>query len=266
LILQILDPTEGEVYFRGKPLSRMDPPELREYRRRVQMIFQDPFASLDPMMTLHEIITEPYDIFHLYTRTERRDRSADLLRRVGLDPSYGGRYPHELSGGQRQRVAIARALTLQPRAIIADEPTSALDVSVKAQIINLLEKLRSEEGLAIVFISHDLSMVQHISDRIIVMYLGKIVESGPTAQIFDAPSHPYTRALLDAIPRPDPRRRRARVAIRGEAVGGLGIERGCVFYPRCSLRTAECLAAQPPLVETAPGRNVACIHPLGYRE
>jgi oligopeptide/dipeptide ABC transporter ATP-binding protein len=209
-------------------------------------------------MTLNEIITEPFDIFGLFSKNERLERAADLLTKVGLSPEYGNRYPHELSGGQRQRVAVARALAPEPEVIIADEPTSALDVSVKAQIINLLEEIQEREGLSILFISHDLSVVHHISDSILVMYLGKVVEKAKTAELFKRPLHPYTRVLLDAIPVPDPRKRRSRKLIRGEATHQ--VDRGCRFYPRCRLRTDICLEKEPELMEVEPGRWAACYH------
>ena len=190
LIVNLLPPTSGQVLFRGTSIHGMSKAELLDFRRRTQIVFQDPYASLDPRMTLDQIITEGYDIHGMYSRTERLDRAEELMKLVGLDLSYASRYPHELSGGQRQRVAIARALSLDPQVLIADEPTSALDVSVKAQIINLLEELRERIGLSMVFISHDLSMVRHISDEIVVMYLGRIVESAPTDELFESPLHP----------------------------------------------------------------------------
>jgi len=210
LIVNLLPPTSGEILFGGTSIHAMSREQLLDFRRRTQMVFQDPYASLDPRMTLYEIITEGYDIHDMYSQAERLVHAERLLELVGLDDSYGIRYPHELSGGQRQRVAIARALSLDPGVLIADEPTSALDVSVKAQIINLLEELRERIGLSMVFISHDLSMVRHISDEIIVMYLGKIVETAPTDELFESPLHPYTRVLLEAIPVPNPRHRRRR--------------------------------------------------------
>ena len=210
LVVNLLKPTAGTVLFRGQDINRVDEESLKAVRRKMQIVFQDPFASLDPRMTLQQIVIEPYEIHGLYEKAERRDRADHLLSIVGLDPSYGTRYPHELSGGQRQRVAIARSLALDSEVLVADEPTSALDVSVKAQIINLLEELQERIGLSMIFISHDLSMVRHISDHIEVMYYGKIVESGDTDIIFENPIHPYTRVLLEAIPVPNPRMRRRR--------------------------------------------------------
>jgi oligopeptide transport system ATP-binding protein len=215
LLLDLLPPTSGQVLFHGTDIRSLSKDRLLDFRRRAQIVFQDPYASLDPRLTLYQIITEGYDIHGLYSRAERLDRADRLLELVGLSANDGWRYPHELSGGQRQRVAIARALSLDPEVLIADEPTSALDVSVKAQIINLLEELRARLGLSLVFISHDLSMVHHISDEVMVMCAGSIVESAPTDELFACPLHPYTRVLLDAIPVPDPRRRRRRVSLDG---------------------------------------------------
>jgi len=213
LIVKLLQPTGGDVLFYGQPIDAMQPGELLDFRRRVQVVFQDPYSSLDPRLTLSEIIIEGYDIHGLYTPIERRERAVHLLETVGLDASYGQRHPHELSGGQRQRVAIARALSLEPKVLIADEPTSALDVSVKAQIINLLEELKEQIGLSLLFISHDLSAVRHISDRILVMYRGQLVETATADDLFAHPLHPYTRMLLDAIPIPDPRRQHNRLTL-----------------------------------------------------
>ncbi len=210
LMVKLMAPTHGAVRFHGADVHRMGRREELDFRRRAQIVFQDPYASLDPRMTLSQIVTEGFDIHGLHAPAERLDRGGELLELVGLDASLGRRYPHELSGGQRQRVAIARALSLDPELVIADEPTSALDVSVKAQIVNLLEELKERRRLSVLFISHDLSVVRHISDEIVVMYLGRIVESAPTDDLFAEPIHPYTRVLLEAIPVPDPRRRRRR--------------------------------------------------------
>jgi len=210
MLVGLEPPTEGEIFFKGDNLYSLDQNRLKAVRRNLQVIFQDPFASLDPMWNLGQIISEPFIIHGLYDEAERRERTVQLLNLVGLDGSYISRYPHELSGGQRQRVAIARALALEPSFIVADEPTSALDVSVKAQIINLLEKLQERIGLSMIFISHDLSVVYHICDFIQVMYFGKIVESGPVETLFSNPVHPYTRVLFESIPIADPRRRRER--------------------------------------------------------
>ena len=253
LIMRLLEPTDGSIVFKGTDITRLGPEELKPVRREMQIVFQDPFASLDPMMSLYQIITEPFDIHDLYAQSERIDRANHLLDIVGLDASYGTRYPHELSGGQRQRVAIARALALEPSLLIADEPTSALDVSVKAQIINLLEEVQDRIGLSILFISHDLSIVRHISDRIVVMYFGRIVETGTADEIFETPAHPYTRVLLESIPIPDPRKRRRRKLSledhRAAAQEFLG--EGFTFTPPDS-------GVEPVLREISPGHLVSC--------
>jgi peptide/nickel transport system ATP-binding protein len=261
LIVRLLDPTSGSIIHRGLDIACLPETELLESRKKIQLIFQDPFASLDPMMTLGEIVAEPWEIHGIYGPKERRNEAVHLLESVGLDGELSGRYPHELSGGQRQRIAIARALALDPEILIADEPTSALDVSVKAQIINLLGDIRDTRGLSMIFISHDLSMVRHISQRIVVMYLGRIMEYGPTGEIFARPNHPYTRALLDAIPVPDPMKRGKRTIIRGEALAPDASEEICPFYPRCERRGADCDRKRPPLVETGRGRFAACLYP-----
>jgi oligopeptide/dipeptide ABC transporter ATP-binding protein len=231
-------------------------------RKNIQMIFQDPFASLDPMMTLNRIVSEPYDIYNLYSKPEREERVGELLETVGLDKRYGIRYPHEFSGGQRQRVAIARALALEPQLLVADEPTSALDVSVKAQIINLLMDLRDKKGLSMIFISHDLSAVRHISDEIVVMYLGKVMESGPADLIFKHPLHPYTRILLDSIPNPNPRKRRKRDLISGDVFSVAPPVTGCRFYPRCTVADDTCLKTSG-LKEIEPGHFCSCPRSCG---
>ncbi len=253
LVVNLLNPTSGEILFREKSILTMDDEELKAVRKKMQIVFQDPFASLDPRMTLNQVITEPFEIHELYSKKERFERAGELLTLVGLDPEYGSRYPHELSGGQRQRVAIARALTLDSEVIVADEPTSALDVSVKAQIINLLEELKERIGLSMIFISHDLSMVRHISDEIQVMYFGKIVESGPTSQIFAAPIHPYTRVLLEAIPVPNPRLRRRRKLTLQENSDAAEE----ALNPKFTLQPPE-PGAQPELQEYEPGHLVRC--------
>ncbi len=258
LVVNLLEPTGGEVRFRGRDILTMDQEELKQVRKKMQIVFQDPFASLDPRLTLNEVITEPFEIHDLYTNKERIERAGELLTMVGLDSEYGSRYPHELSGGQRQRVAIARALTLDSEVIVADEPTSALDVSVKAQIINLLEELKERIGLSMIFISHDLSMVRHISDHIQVMYFGKIVESGPTEDIFNAPVHPYTRVLLEAIPVPNPRmRRRRKLTLQENRHTSEEM-----LNPKLTLVPPE-PGAEAELREYAPGHMVRCF-PSSY--
>ena len=257
MLMRLLEPTDGTIRYQGNDITGVQDSELREVRREMQIIFQDPFASLDPMWTLNQIVAEPFVIHKLYERYERLDRAADLLQQVGLDPMYGSRYPHELSGGQRQRVAIARALALEPTVIVADEPTSALDVSVKAQIINLLKRLQQEQGLSMIFISHDLSLVRHISDTIAVMYRGKIVEQGSTDEIFECPIHPYTRVLLESIPIADPKRRRRRMLRQDDHKAAAQEALGSDFRPA----PEESIPGLPEsdLYEIRPNHLVRCI-------
>ena len=261
-ILQLERPTSGEVLFEGRELTTLGPAELRAVRRRIQVIFQDPYSSLNPRMTVGQIIGEPIAVHGIVTgASARRDRVRDLLQRVGLSPKHDSRYPHELSGGQRQRVGIARALAVEPALIICDEPVSALDVSIQAQIINLLEDLQSEFGLTYLFIAHDLAVVRHISDRVAVMYLGKIVEISDRKTLYDEPLHPYTRALLSAVPIPDPalEAERERVVLRGEVPSPLNPPSGCVFHPRCPIAVERCASVIPDLREVKPGHWAACI-------
>lgn len=257
MLMRLLEPTDGTIRYQGNDITGVQDSELREVRREMQIIFQDPFASLDPMWTLNQIVAEPFVIHELYERCERLDRAANLLQQVGLDPMYGSRYPHELSGGQRQRVAIARALALEPTVIVADEPTSALDVSVKAQIINLLKRLQQEQGLSMIFISHDLSLVRHISDTIAVMYRGKIVEQGSTDEIFECPIHPYTRVLLESIPIADPKRRRRRMLRQDDHKAAAQEALGSDFRPA----PEESIPGLPEsdLYEIRPNHLVRCI-------
>lgn len=257
MLMRLLEPTDGTIRYQGNDITGVQDSELREVRREMQIIFQDPFASLDPMWTLNQIVAEPFVIHELYERYERLDRAADLLQQVGLDPMYGSRYPHELSGGQRQRVAIARALALEPTVIVADEPTSALDVSVKAQIINLLKRLQQEQGLSMIFISHDLSLVRHISDTIAVMYRGKIVEQGSTDEIFECPIHSYTRVLLESIPIADPKRRRRRMLRQDDHKAAAQEALGSDFRPA----PEESIPGLPEsdLYEIRPNHLVRCI-------
>jgi oligopeptide/dipeptide ABC transporter ATP-binding protein len=258
-ILHLTQPTGGTIEFDTK---RLDGGNVAAVRRDMQVIFQDPFSSLNPRMTVGRILGEPLKVHNLRPdRAARKARVAELLEQVGLYPYMAERYPHELSGGQRQRVGIARALALEPRLIICDEPVSALDVSVQAQIINLLDDLQRQHGLAYLFIAHDLAVVRHIAHRVIVMYLGKIMEVGEGDILYDSPQHPYTRALLDAAPVPDPEveRRRRRTILEGELPSPLNPPAGCVFSTRCPIRIDDCRKVIPPLRPQNDGRRVACI-------
>ena len=266
-LLRLIEPTAGQALYRATPeaepvdLFGLDGARLRELRRDLQIIFQDPYASLNPRVTVGNAIAEPLRVHGLANRGELEDRVASLLTRVGLRPDVANRFPHEFSGGQRQRVGIARALALRPKLIVCDEAVSALDVSIQAQIINLLKDLQEEYGLSYVFIAHDLSVVKYISDRVAVMYLGRIVETGSADQIFDAPQHPYTRALLSAIPHADPRRRAERVPLTGEIPSPISPPPGCHFHTRCPLAEDRCRSAWPSAAEVAPGHTVSC-HPV----
>ncbi len=261
-ILQLYRPTAGQVEFEGRDLTTMKGDEMRQMRKQMQIIFQDPFASLNPRMTVGGIISEPLQIHGLYPdKKERQDFVENLMQRVGLNPYFINRYPHEFSGGQRQRIGIARALALQPKFIVCDEPISALDVSIQAQVVNLLEDLQAELGLTYLFIAHDLSMVRHICDRVAVMYLGKIVELGPTDQVYDNPLHPYTQALLSAVPVPDPAsaEKRQRIIIGGDLPSPANPPKGCNFNTRCPVVFDACYHdPDPELQEVTPGHFVAC--------
>ncbi len=258
-ILRLMEPTSGEVRFGGVDLLSLAPRDMRRMRRQIQVIFQDPYASLNPRMRVGTIVREPLDIHRIGAgRRERDAMVAGLLGRVGLDPTAMRRYPHEFSGGQRQRIGVARALALRPRLIVADEPVSALDVSVQAQVVNLLIDLQEEFGVAYLFIAHDLAVVERLADRVAVMYLGKLAEVAPTGEIFKNPLHPYTKALLQAIPVPDPARARERTVIRGDLPSPADPPPGCRFHTRCPVAVEICRRVEPPLVEVAPGHRAAC--------
>lgn len=248
-MLRLLDITSGHILFNDRDLSSLDQSALRMSRKHMQMVFQDPYSSLNPRMTAGSIIIEPLNVHQVGVRGERRERVQELMQLVGLNPSFINRYPHEFSGGQRQRIGLARALATNPPFIVADEPISALDVSIQAQVVNLMADLRSRLGLTYLMVSHDLSMVRYISDRVAVMYLGRIVEIGDRDPVFDTPRHPYTRALLSAIPTPDPKRERARqrIVLQGDVPNPANPPSGCRFHPRCPLATSICREADPQL-------------------
>lgn len=262
-ILRAIDPTRGQILFRTQSGTTVDmlqlrPAELRALRREMQMIFQDPFTSLNPRMTLLDIVGEPLLVHGMKNRREREERVAELLRLVGLRPEYMRRFPHAFSGGERQRIGIARAIALHPRLVIADEPVSALDVSVQAQILNLLRDLQAELGLTYLFVAHDLSVVKHISNRVAVMYVGRMAELATTEQLFTTPQHPYTAALLSAVPEPDPRQRSQRVVLQGEVANPADPPSGCYFHPRCPYAVEVCRTQTPAWDEVAPGHFVSC--------
>ena len=259
-VLRLIEPTAGTIRFEGTDITPLTQRELRPYRRRMQIVFQDPYGSLNPRMTVRATVGEALRV-HALARdaNDERERVAALLGRVGLRPEQMDRYPHEFSGGQRQRVGIARALAVEPRFIVADEPVSALDVSIQAQIVNLLMDLQEEYGLSYLFISHDLKVVRHISRRVAVMYLGRIVEEAPTARLHEAPAHPYTRALLGAVPSADPKNRRRRLLIQGEVPSPIRPPSGCAFHPRCPIaERGRCDRETPELRPMADGHRVAC--------
>ncbi|HEY4422769.1 MAG TPA: dipeptide ABC transporter ATP-binding protein [Pyrinomonadaceae bacterium] len=263
-LLRLIEPTAGHIYFEGRDILALNRKELREIRREMQIIFQDPYASLNPRMKVGDIVGEPLVIHNQGTKAERRDRVAALLRRVGLDPDYMNRYAHEFSGGQRQRIGVARALALNPKLMVADEPVSALDVSVQAQVVNLLQELQEEFKLTYLFISHGLAVVEHISTRVAVMYLGRIVEIADAAELYAQPLHPYTQALLSAIPIPDPKQKRKRIVLQGDVPTPINPPSGCRFRTRCPLAIEECARIDPELREVSPGHHVACIRVPGW--
>ncbi|MBE2216401.1 MAG: dipeptide ABC transporter ATP-binding protein [Opitutaceae bacterium] len=260
-IVQLVPATSGSIRIEGRDLTTLRGREQRTLRTQVQMVFQDPYASLNPRMTVADTLAEPLLVHGRASRADAAAQVAELMERVGLAPRLARKYPHEFSGGQRQRIAIARALALRPRLVIADEPVSALDVSIQAQILNLLASLVREMGLSMLFIAHDLSVVKHISDRIAVMYLGKVVELGTAADVIERPSHPYTRALISAIPSPDPARERSRqrMVLPGDPPSPIDPPPGCAFHPRCRWAVETCRGQVPPLEKSSDGRHVACI-------
>jgi oligopeptide transport system ATP-binding protein len=259
-ILQLYKPTSGEVIFDGTDLTKLDGGDMRKQRRHLQMVFQDPYASLNPRMTVGNIVSEPMQIHSLVPKNERTQRVQELLQTVGLNPYFANRYPHEFSGGQRQRIGIARALAANPDFIVADEPVSALDVSIQAQVVNLLEDLQDKLGLTYLFIAHDLSVVRHISDRVAVMYLGKIVEMADRNALYDDPLHPYTKALLSAVPIPDPviEKRRERIILTGDVPSPINPPSGCHFHTRCPYVMEVCKQVDPILSDQGGGHFVAC--------
>jgi oligopeptide/dipeptide ABC transporter ATP-binding protein len=257
-LLRLIEPTSGEVEFEGKDLLKMDGENLRKVRARLQIIFQDPYSSLNPRMTLEEIVAEPLRNHTQASRAEIRDQVSFLMEKVGLHKEQVRRYPHEFSGGQRQRIGIARALALNPKVIVCDEPVSALDVSIQAQVINLLVKLQEEMGLSYLFIAHDLSVVEHISNRVAVMYLGKIVELAKDTDLYTSPKHPYTEALLSAVPMADPKMKKQRIILQGEIPSPINLPRGCRFSTRCSYRSSLCGEAEPEFKDLGGGHWVSC--------
>lgn len=258
MIMRLLAPTEGEIWFNGKDISKLNDKQLQDTRKELQMIFQDPYASLNPRMNIGEIIAEPLIIHDTMTKKERERRVHELLEYVGLNSYQANRYAHEFSGGQRQRIGIARALAVNPKLIVADEPVSALDVSIQSQVLNLMQDLQKEFGLTYLFISHDLSVVEHISDRVGVMYLGRIVEIASKESIYANPLHPYTKALMSAVPIANPRIKRERIVLQGDIPSPSNPPAGCTFHPRCSACMEICKTVVPELKEIEPGHFSAC--------
>lgn len=259
LLLRAIEPTSGEVFFEGRNILNLDANEMRSIRREMQIIFQDPYASLNPRMRIIDIVSEPLEVFSLADRRDKREKVIEILKNVGLgSEDYLDRYPHEFSGGQRQRIGIARAIALKPKFIVADEPVSALDMSVRSEILNLLIDLRDQFGLTYLFIAHDLSVVNYISDRVGVMYVGKLVETSNCDDLFNEPLHPYTKALLNAIPVPDPVTRREKLKVEGSIPSPIDPPKGCRFHTRCPFKKEACSRDEPPLVYMGDGHFVAC--------
>jgi len=265
-VLRLYEPTAGQIVFEQNDITHLSDGEMRRLRREMQVIFQDPYASLNPRLDIEAIVSEPLKIHGVRDKAGRRERVAELLAKVGLDPNYMKRYPHEFSGGQRQRIGIARALALNPKLIICDEPVSALDVSVQAQVVNLLQDLQAEFRLTYLFISHGLAVVEHISNRVAVMYLGKIVEIADAADLYRDPLHPYTKALISAIPVPDPKQKRERIVLKGDVPTPINPPSGCRFRTRCPWAIDDCAKVVPELREIKPGHRAACIRVEGYHE
>lgn len=260
-LIRLIDPTSGKIFFSGRDITNIEGEELRELRRKMQIIFQDPYASLNPRMTIGAILEEPLIIHNLFdSPKDRQDRISELIQLVGLRPESRNRYPHEFSGGQRQRVGIARALAVNPELIICDEPVSALDVSIQAQVINLLMDLQQKLGLTYVFIAHDLKVVEHVSNKVAVMYLGKIVEMANSAELYQDPKHPYTRALLSAIPVPDPKPKKERIILTGDVPSPINPPSGCNFHPRCPMATDHCKSFVPALEEQRQNHLASCLN------
>ena len=261
-IIRLYKPTEGSIVFNGQDLAKLDGEPLRQLRRQAQMVFQDPFASLNPRFTIGSLIAEPMQIYKMGTTQELRDKTVELLRVVGLRPEYIDRYPHEFSGGQRQRIAVARAISINPEFVIADEPVSALDVSVRAQVLNLLQRLQQQFNLTYLFVSHDMSVVRHVADRIAVMYLGRIVELSDRDELYAAPKHPYTKALLSAVPIPDPKieRKRQRIILSGDLPSPINIPSGCRFHTRCPMAQSICREIDPVFEAKEGHEHYAACH------
>jgi oligopeptide transport system ATP-binding protein len=258
MILRLMPPSAGSIRFKGEEIAHLDEDAMRRMRRHLQIIFQDPYASLNPRMTVGDILTEPMQVHEIGTPAERAERAAELLQVVGLLPEHARRYPHQFSGGQRQRIGIARALAVQPDLIVCDEPVSALDVSIQAQVVNLLQDLQKRFGLSYLFIAHDLAVVKHISDRVAVMYLGKLVEIADKRTLYSRPRHPYTQALLSAIPRPDPGAERQRIILSGDVPSAMKPPPGCRFHTRCPHAQPRCAQEEPALRDAGDGQRVAC--------